>query len=86
LRISAVRRREAFVMGTRGRTVTLKMKLNDFKIITRSRSVPLAVATRRASASPSHSPPKEIETDEFGMPTDKQTNKTETVRDWIAFG
>jgi hypothetical protein len=36
LRIFPARRREAF-----GRTVTLKMKLNDFEIITRSRSVPL---------------------------------------------
>jgi DNA polymerase-4 len=32
--------------GSRGRTVTLKMKFNDFEIITRSRSVPAAVASR----------------------------------------
>jgi len=32
--------------GTRGRTVTMKMKFNDFEIITRSRSVPVAVASR----------------------------------------
>lgn len=32
--------------GSRGRTVTLKIKFNDFEIITRSRSVPLAVANR----------------------------------------
>jgi DNA polymerase IV len=32
--------------GTRGRTVTLKVKFNDFEIITRSRSVPVAVASR----------------------------------------
>jgi DNA polymerase IV len=32
--------------GARGRTVTLKMKFNDFEIITRSRSTPIAVATR----------------------------------------
>src|ERR1700727_2548331 len=32
--------------GSRGRTVTLKMKFNDFEIITRSRSVPLAVSSR----------------------------------------
>ncbi len=32
--------------GTRGRTVTLKIKFNDFEIITRSRSVPLAIAHR----------------------------------------
>ncbi|MGY3692201.1 DNA polymerase-4 [Bradyrhizobium sp. USDA 3240] len=32
--------------GTRGRTVTLKMKFNDFEIITRSRSAPVAVAER----------------------------------------
>jgi DNA polymerase-4 len=32
--------------GSRGRTVTLKMKFNDFEIITRSRSVPVAVASR----------------------------------------
>jgi DNA polymerase-4 len=30
--------------GYRGRTVTLKMKFNDFEIITRSRSVPVAVS------------------------------------------
>jgi DNA polymerase-4 len=47
LRIFPARRREASVKGTRGRTVTLKMKFNDFEIITRSRSVPLAVASRR---------------------------------------
>jgi DNA polymerase-4 len=33
--------------GNRGRTVTLKMKFNDFEIITRSRSVPAAVSSRR---------------------------------------
>jgi DNA polymerase IV len=32
--------------GSRGRTVTLKVKFNDFEIITRSRSVPVAVASR----------------------------------------
>lgn len=32
--------------GSRGRTVTLKMKYNDFEIITRSRSVPVAVSSR----------------------------------------
>jgi DNA polymerase IV len=32
--------------GSRGRTVTLKMKFNDFEIITRSRSVPVAVSSR----------------------------------------
>jgi DNA polymerase-4 len=32
--------------GTRGRTVTLKMKFNDFEIVTRSRSISVAVATR----------------------------------------
>src|SRR6202012_4135301 len=32
--------------GTRGRTVTLKVKFNDFEIITRSRSVPSAVSGR----------------------------------------
>jgi DNA polymerase-4 len=32
--------------GTLGRTVTLKMKFNDFEIITRSRSVPVAVSSR----------------------------------------
>jgi DNA polymerase IV len=32
--------------GSRGRTVTLKIKFNDFEIITRSRSVPVAVASR----------------------------------------
>jgi DNA polymerase IV len=32
--------------GIRGRTVTLKMKFNDFEIITRSRSVPVAVSSR----------------------------------------
>jgi DNA polymerase-4 len=31
--------------GSRGRTVTLKMKFNDFEIITRSRSVPVAVSS-----------------------------------------
>src|ERR1700744_1275064 len=31
--------------GSRGRTGTLKMKFNDFQIITRSRSVPIAVAS-----------------------------------------
>jgi DNA polymerase-4 len=30
----------------RGRTVTLKVKFNDFEIITRSRSVPVAVSSR----------------------------------------
>ena len=33
--------------GARGRTVTLKVKFNDFEIITRSRSVPVAVSSRR---------------------------------------
>ena len=32
--------------GARGRTVTLKVKFNDFDIITRSRSVPVAVSSR----------------------------------------
>jgi DNA polymerase-4 len=32
--------------GSRGRTVTLKIKFNDFEIITRSKSVPVAVANR----------------------------------------
>jgi DNA polymerase-4 len=32
--------------GTLGRTVTLKMKFNDFEIISRSRSVPVAVSSR----------------------------------------
>jgi DNA polymerase IV len=32
--------------GTRGRTVTLKVKFNDFEIITRGRSVPIAVSSR----------------------------------------
>lgn len=32
--------------GTKGRTVTLKVKFNDFEIITRSRSVPAAVSSR----------------------------------------
>jgi DNA polymerase IV len=32
--------------GSRGRTVTLKMKFNDFEIITRSKSVPAAVLSR----------------------------------------
>jgi DNA polymerase-4 len=31
--------------GSRGRTVTLKMKFNDFEIITRSKSVPVAVSS-----------------------------------------
>ncbi len=32
--------------GNRGRTVNLKVKFNDFEIITRSRSVPVAVSSR----------------------------------------
>jgi DNA polymerase-4 len=32
--------------GLRGRTVTLKVKFNDFESITRSRSVPIAVSSR----------------------------------------
>jgi DNA polymerase-4 len=32
--------------GSRGRTVTLKVKFNDFEIITRSRSAPVAVSSR----------------------------------------
>ena len=32
--------------GARGRTVTLKVKFNDFEIITRSRSVPAPVSNR----------------------------------------
>jgi DNA polymerase-4 len=32
--------------GTRGRTVTLKVKFNDFETITRSRSLPVAVSSR----------------------------------------
>jgi DNA polymerase IV len=32
--------------GARGRTVTLKVKFNDFEMITRSRSVPVAVSSR----------------------------------------
>ena len=32
--------------SNRGRTVTLKLKFNDFEIITRSRSVPVAVSSR----------------------------------------
>jgi DNA polymerase-4 len=32
--------------GTRGRTVTLKVKFDDFEIITRSKSVPIAVSSR----------------------------------------
>jgi DNA polymerase-4 len=32
--------------GSRGRTVTLKVKFNDFEIITRSGSVPITLASR----------------------------------------
>jgi DNA polymerase IV len=32
--------------GTQGRTVTLKVKFNDFEIITRSRSTPVGVSSR----------------------------------------
>lgn len=32
--------------GSRGRTVTLKVKFNDFETITRSRSIPTAVSNR----------------------------------------
>lgn len=32
--------------GSRGRTVTLKVKFNDFEIITRSRPVPAAISNR----------------------------------------
>jgi DNA polymerase-4 len=32
--------------GARGRTVTLKVKFNDFEIITRSKSMPIAVSSR----------------------------------------
>ena len=32
--------------ASRGRTVTLKVKFNDFEIITRSRSVPVAISSR----------------------------------------
>jgi DNA polymerase-4 len=32
--------------GWRGRTVTLKLKFNDFEIIARSRSVPCAISSR----------------------------------------
>jgi DNA polymerase-4 len=32
--------------GSRGRTVTLKVKFNDFEIIIRSRSVPVGVSSR----------------------------------------
>jgi DNA polymerase-4 len=32
--------------GNRGRTVTLKVKFHDFEIITRSKSVPVAVSSR----------------------------------------
>jgi hypothetical protein len=32
--------------GARGRTVTLKVKFNDFEIITRSRSAPVAISNR----------------------------------------
>jgi DNA polymerase IV len=32
--------------GSRGRRVTLKVKFNDFEIITRSRSTPVAVSSR----------------------------------------
>jgi DNA polymerase-4 len=32
--------------GSRGRTVTLKVKFNDFEIITRSRSAPAAISSR----------------------------------------
>jgi DNA polymerase-4 len=32
--------------GARGRTVTLKVKFNDFELMTRSRSVPVAVSSR----------------------------------------
>jgi DNA polymerase-4 len=31
--------------GSRGRTVTLKVKFSDFEIITRSRSVPVAISS-----------------------------------------
>jgi DNA polymerase IV len=32
--------------GARGRTVTLKVKFNDFEVITRSKSVPVAISSR----------------------------------------
>ena len=38
--------------GNRGRTVTLKVKFNDFEIITRSRSVPVAVSSSRGTRTP----------------------------------
>jgi len=39
-------RRHCEDKGSRGRTVTLKVKFNDFEIISRSRSVPAAVSSR----------------------------------------
>jgi DNA polymerase IV len=39
-------RRHCEDKGSRGRTVTLKVKFNDFEIITRSRSAPVAVSSR----------------------------------------
>jgi len=48
--------------GSRGRTVTLKVKFSDFEIITRSRSVPFAerpagrTATRPADLTPTNLP------------------------------
>jgi DNA polymerase IV len=32
--------------GSRGRTMTLKVKFNDFEVLTRSRSVPASVSSR----------------------------------------
>jgi hypothetical protein len=38
--------------GSRGRTATLKVKFNDFEIITRSRSVPAAISKRFVHSKP----------------------------------
>ena len=53
--------------GSRGRTVTLKVKFNDFEVITRSRSVPVAVSihgTRRSSGATAHDG---LSTELFGL-------------------
>ena len=46
LSMTSSRRLSLAAEASRGRTVTLKMKFNDFEIITRSRSVPVAVSSR----------------------------------------
>src|ERR1700733_5759350 len=74
------------VKCARGRTVTLKMKFNDFEIITRSSTAGRSRPDEPRRARATVPPIRKIETDEFGMPTDKVLRESLSVKSFRLVG